>query len=509
MTPLLFLLLHILIYGLSPLLVITVFRAFNSTAFFYSYFGFLYVFTQLFAVLYSLQISEDLVITGGNIAYSSIILITFFIGVASQNPTVVRNLISIQLIFNFFLYFLYQLLVAILSAPTTINIFSVSPGLFSTTITINIVSSFVFILEILVMFYLLEKTKEYFKLNFLIIVLYIVIFIGILCLDGFLFPFIVSFFEPEFGQFIVGSVLGKFILGICFSPFLLTFMIIHKKSLDLFVKEHFSLRLVILPKRKQLVEKLRKVEENLRETEIKYEEAYNRSTLYKDLFTHDISNIIQNISMSLYLLDQERKNRADLNSEKPKSLFKNINSQLLRGKNLISNIRKLAEIEKDEIELKPTPLLEYLSNALNYVRESMLSDRIEIKVESMEKQIIVSANEILADVFENILINAIKYNHNAVPEIIITITKEKLSDRNYVRLEFKDNGIGIQDSNKENIFLEGYKDLKGGKGMGIGLSLITQIIKSYKGRIWVEDRIKGDHTKGSNFIVLIPEAKDT
>ena len=147
MTPLLFLLLHILIYGLSPLLVISVFRAFNSTAFFYSYFGFLYVFTQLFAVLYSLQISEDLVITGGNIAYSSIILITFFIGVASQNPTVVRNLISIQLIFNFFLYFLYQLLVAILSAPTTINIFSVSPGLFSTTITINIVSSFVFIIE--------------------------------------------------------------------------------------------------------------------------------------------------------------------------------------------------------------------------------------------------------------------------------------------------------------------------------------------------------------------------
>ena len=456
--------------------------------------------------MYSIQISEDLVFTGGNIAYSSIILITFFIGIASQNPTVVRNLISIQLIFNFFLYFLYQLLVAILSAPTTINIFSVSPELFSTTISINIVSSFVFILEVLVMFYSLEKIKEYFKLNFIIILLYIGIFIGILCLDGFLFPFIVSFFEPEFGQFIVGSVLGKLILGICFSPFLLTFLIIHKKSLDLFLKKPFSLRLVILPKRKQLIEKLLKVEENLEETEKKYEESYNRATLYKDLFTHDISNIIQNISMSLYLLDQERKDQANLNSE---NLFKNINKQLLRGKNLISNIRKLAEIEKDEIELKPTHLLEYLSNALNYVRESMLSNRIEIKVESMEKQIIVSANEILADVFENILFNAIKYNHNTVPEIIITISKEKLSDGNYVRLEFKDNGIGIQDLNKENIFLEGYKDLKGGKGMGIGLSLITQIIKSYKGRIWVEDRIKGDHTKGSNFIVLIPEAKDT
>ncbi len=43
--------------------------------------------------------------------------------------------------------------------------------------------------------------------------------------------------------------------------------------------------------------------------------------------------------------------------------------------------------------------------------------------------------------------------------------------------------------------------------MGIGLSFITEIIKLYKGKIWVEDRIKGDHSKGSNFIVLIPEAK--
>ena len=42
----------------------------------------------------------DLVISGGNIAYSSLILITIFIGIASQDPKVVRNLISIQIILN-------------------------------------------------------------------------------------------------------------------------------------------------------------------------------------------------------------------------------------------------------------------------------------------------------------------------------------------------------------------------------------------------------------------------
>ena len=505
MESVVFLILHLLLYGLSPLLIVSIFRAFKSTAFFYFYFGFLYVFTQLFAVLYSIKLSEDLLITGGNIAYSSIILITFFIGVASQEPIVIRNLISIQVFFNFFLFFLYQLLVAVLSSPTTVNLFSVSPGIFNTTITINIVSSVVFIIEILALFYMLEKVKENFKRLYLVITLYIVSYIGILCLDGFLFPFIVSFFEPVFGQFIVGNVAGKLILGIGFSPFLLVFMILHKRSLTQFIKKPFSTRLVILPKRKQLIEKLQMTEESLREIEKKYENAYNRATFYKDLFTHDISNIFNNISMSFHLIEYENNKQAKLDSEK---LFTIINNQLNRGKSLISNIQKLTGLDKEKFDLNPTDLVEYLLKTVNFIKESNPQKLIEINVERSEEQIFVVANELLEDVFENILTNAIRYNSNKVPEIKIIVSKLKLSGISYVKLEFKDNGFGIHDSKKEKIFLEGYKDLKGEKGMGIGLSLITKIIQLYNGKIWVEDRIEGKYLEGSNFIVLIPEFKE-
>jgi len=505
MESLIFLLYHILLYGLSPLLVVTIFRAFKSASFFYSYFGFLFVFTQLFAVLYSIKISENLLFTGGNIAYSSIILITLFIGIASQDPTVVRNLISIQVIFNVILFFLYQLIVVVLNEPSTINLFNVSSGIFNTTITINIVSSLVFIIEVLIMFYSLEKIKEHINHLFIVISLYVGVYIGILSLDGFLFPFIVSFFEPEFGQFIVGSIQGKLILGILFSPFLLTFMILYKKRLVLFIEEPFPIRLLIFPKRKQLIEKLQKVEENLKVTEKSYEEAYNRATFYKDLFTHDISNIINNISMSFSLLESKKESQLKINSKKSEGLLNTIDSQLNRGKRLISNIRKLAEVDEDGLKLKPTNLLEYLTNAINFVRDSIPQKHIEIKVETVEKQIVIKANELLADIFENILVNAVKYNDNTVPEISIKISKTELSEVNYMKLEFKDNGIGIQDFKKEKIFLEGYKDLKGEKGMGIGLSLITKIINLYKGNIWVEDRIQGNYSKGSNFIVLIPE----
>jgi len=42
--------------------------------------------------------------------------------------------------------------------------------------------------------------------------------------------------------------------------------------------------------------------------------------------------------------------------------------------------------------------------------------------------------------------------------------------------------------------------------MGIGLSLVKKIIRGYNGKIWIDDKVKNDYTKGSNFILMIPEA---
>ncbi len=44
-------------------------------------------------------------------------------------------------------------------------------------------------------------------------------------------------------------------------------------------------------------------------------------------------------------------------------------------------------------------------------------------------------------------------------------------------------------------------------GMGLGLSLVNHIIMKYNGYIWAENNVKDDYSKGSNFILLIPEVK--
>ena len=103
------------------------------------------------------------------------------------------------------------------------------------------------------------------------------------------------------------------------------------------------------------------------------------------------------------------------------------------------------------------------------------------------------------------MINAVRHNQNNQIEIQVKISEVEENTINMVKLEFIDNGNGIEDLRKEKIFLRGNKEDKYISGMGLGLSLVVKIVESYHGKIWVEDKIKGDYAKGSNFILLIPK----
>lgn len=237
----------------------------------------------------------------------------------------------------------------------------------------------------------------------------------------------------------------------------------------------------------------------------KYYEAYNRVSFYKDLLAHDINNILQNINSSNELIAAYSEDQ--LKSKKINELNEIIKEQVNRGKNLIQTIRKLSHLEKTELKLVKKSVHEVLKYAIEDVLNRFSSRKIKLKVDISDNKHIIYANEFLTDIFENILINAVIHNKSQFVEILIKVSKQTYYGLNHIRIEFIDNGLGITDKKKKTIFQSNKNYYNNEKGMGLGLSLVKTILKSYKGKIKIKNRVKDDYSKGSKFILLIPEAE--
>ncbi len=246
-----------------------------------------------------------------------------------------------------------------------------------------------------------------------------------------------------------------------------------------------------------------KVKQELELSKKEIQEECQRTNFYKDIFIHDMSNILQGILSVAQLCKIQLMNLDTTNDII--DIVGVIENQIIRGSKIISNVRKLSELENYEIDDEQIEVLSLLKPSIDNLKNAYQNQNIHVKIDTDQNIIYVRANDLLIEVFENILINAVNHNENLNVEIIIKISEEDLNDVSYIKLEFIDNGIGIEDSRKDLIFTRGSKENNFSGGMGIGLSLVKRILNSYKGETRVEDRFKGDHTKGSNIIVLIPK----
>ncbi|MBD3216318.1 MAG: PAS domain S-box protein [Candidatus Lokiarchaeota archaeon] len=251
------------------------------------------------------------------------------------------------------------------------------------------------------------------------------------------------------------------------------------------------------------ITKRKKIEKEVRESRELYKKAYNRAEFYKDLFAHDINNILQNIKSGIDLLSIWTDKY--VYSDEMIEVFNIINEQVVRGAGLVSNIRNLSNLNNVEVNLKPINLKNCLEEAINFVKKSYFNKNLNIKINNIEENIIALANKLITDVFENIIFNAIKYNQNEKIKISIEISEDTIDNEQYWKLEFRDNGMGISDDMKKKLFGTQIRDNKLSKGMGLGLLTVKKILDIYNGEIWVEDRIPGRPSEGSNFVIRLPK----
>jgi len=244
-------------------------------------------------------------------------------------------------------------------------------------------------------------------------------------------------------------------------------------------------------------------EQALKKSEAKYREAYNNANFLKDIFSHDINNILQSIQTAneLYKIAIDKDNPKEL-----RDITDVIRLQVIRGAKLVNTIRKLSELEEYEQFLEPIVIKDILEQSINNIKNLFQKKSINVQIKSLNNHGTVQANEYLKDIFDNLLMNSVIYNEHENIEILITFSKEIIEKKAFCRIEFRDNGTGIEEIRKKIIFQRASNKDKTISGLGLGLSLVKKIIDTYNGKIWVEDIVKGDHSKGSNFIIIIPKA---
>jgi PAS domain S-box-containing protein len=227
-------------------------------------------------------------------------------------------------------------------------------------------------------------------------------------------------------------------------------------------------------------------------------EAHARAELFNDLMAHDLNNIHQGIMSSLELILMSGNLPQHLVSQVGVAL-----EQVKRSSEIIANVRKFSRVIEEPLELSKFDIDPVLLSAEVMVSSAFPEKSINVNPSFQKGDFKVFADEFLVDAFFNILHNAVK--HDQSNDVTIEVKARIAEDSNSVDILFEDYGPGIRDSKKATLFSRIKKD--GDVGAGIGLTLVQRIVRRYGGDVGVEDRVKGDYSKGACFIVRLPLMK--
>jgi PAS domain S-box-containing protein len=204
-------------------------------------------------------------------------------------------------------------------------------------------------------------------------------------------------------------------------------------------------------------------EEKYRDANEKLSEALDRAELLNEKLSviggftrHDVRNKLMAISGNVYL------------AEKYAGESDRLLASLNRIKGTVNNITSILNFAKDFEMLGNQTLADIdVGKALDEAT-SLFSDH-KVTITNQCKGVIVHADAMLTTVFHNLIDNSIRYG-----EKVTEIKVYKKTEGDTTKIVYEDNGIGVDEETRRNLFVKGY-----GKGTGYGLYLIKRACEFY------------------------------
>lgn len=232
----------------------------------------------------------------------------------------------------------------------------------------------------------------------------------------------------------------------------------------------------------------------------KLKEADESKTSFLSSLSHELRNPLATIMMGLDLLQGTEENKEI--QEKTIEMMVRQGKQLSR---LVDDLLDMTRITQNRFELKleDVEINRLLSNIVKDSWSDFDKNQIGQDINISKKPIYIKGDPIrLTQAIENLLHNASKFTPKYGK---ISISLKEDYRRSQVVISIKDNGEGIGPELIENIF-QPFVQVKNGlgkssAGLGIGLSIVKDIIERHNGTIEALSRGRG---WGTEFIIRLP-----
>jgi signal transduction histidine kinase len=212
------------------------------------------------------------------------------------------------------------------------------------------------------------------------------------------------------------------------------------------------------------------------------EELNRKANLYLDIYLDVITYEILNAIMGLRGYTEYLEPTAN---EKERPFLKKISDLAQKSGNVIRNIETISRIYKMPPGVVPINLADILK------KETDLRPNAHITLEGCNRT--VFANDMIGVVFDNLFSNSLKFGG---PGVTIEVSARDICG-GMIELSVSDNGPGIPDAMKPQVFDRFSQDSKTRSSYGLGLHIVKMLVEGYGGKVWADDRIHGDLTSGA------------
>lgn len=224
-------------------------------------------------------------------------------------------------------------------------------------------------------------------------------------------------------------------------------------------------------------------------------EKENIKELVTDI-SHQLKTPLASLKLYNSLLLEE-----DLDEEDSIEFLKTSSISINKLQSLIESLVNISRLETSMISIKKENknIKATIIKAIESVKPKAMNKCISINLNDFDDKIVPHDSKWTEECIFNILDNAVKYT-NLKGKIDIYVQDAI----NFIRIDIKDNGIGIDKNEFNNIFKRFYRseEVQELEGSGVGLYLSRKILESQGGNIIVSSQ-KGEGSKFSLFLTKV------